>query len=164
MFIEWRRAQEKDMRIIFTLGYDSWGEGLTLEEHIEKCTHSPKYANGEWFVIEDTDNEQVVSALIAYDLHKEGEPIAKGLGTFATEPFTRKRGYGSKLVEQTIQRLEAEGCHHFFLYSDIDTVFYKQFGFEELPDKYQKYDDTRLMYYAGNDTLNLDTFTVPDYF
>lgn len=164
MFIEWRRAKEEDMRLIFTLGYNEWGEGLSLEEHIEKCMNSLKYENGEWFVIEDTDNDAVVSALIAYNLHKEGEPVVKGLGTFATEPFMRTKGYGSKLIEQTIERLEAERCHHFFLYSDIDTKFYKQFGFEELAEKYQKYDDTILMYYGGNDALDLDTFTIPDYF
>lgn len=164
MFIKWRRAEEKDMRRIFTLGYDQWGEGLTLEEHIDKCMHSPKYENGEWFVIEDTDNEEVVSALIAYDLHKEGEPVVKGLGTFATEPFTRRKGYGSKLIDQTLQGLEAEDCYHFFLFSDIDTEFYKQFGFKELPEKFQKYDDTVLMYYGMNDELDLETFTIPEYF
>lgn len=164
MFIEWRHAEEKDMRRIFTLGYDAWGEGLTLEEHIEKCMNSPKYEDGEWYVIVDTDIDQVVSALIAYDLHKPGEPIVKGLGTFATEPFTRKRGYGSKLIEQTIQELAGENCYHFFLYSDIDTSFYKQFGFTVLPDRFQKYDDTVLMYYGGNDELDLNTFTIPDYF
>ncbi len=162
--ITWRKAINADMNDIFSMGYDEWGDGNSLEEHIEKCLHSKKYEKGQWYVLEDTKGERIVSSLIAYDLHSKGDPAVKGLGTIATAPHARKKGYGSRLIKETMNGLKQEGCHHFFLFSDIDVRFYKRLGFVELPEKYQRYNDTVCMLYRGNDELHLEHFTVPNYF
>lgn len=162
--IRWRKAKEADMNELFSMGYDEWGEGNSLEEHINECRQSKKYEKGQWYVLEDTENERVVSSLIAYDLHSRGEPAVKGLGSIATAPEARKKGYGSMLIKETIKGLGEEGCHHFFLFSDIDVTFYMRLGFHELPEKYQRYKNTICMLYQGNDEFDLEHFAVPDYF
>lgn len=162
--ITWRKATIADMNDVFSMGYDEWGDGNTLENHIEKCYQSKKYEKGQWYVLEDTNDETVVSSLIAYDLHSKGEPVVKGLGTIATAPHARKKGYGSRLIKETIEGLKHEGCQYFFLFSDIDVAFYKRLGFVELPEKYQRYNDTVCMIYQGNDEFDLEAFVMPKYF
>ncbi|MGE6609340.1 GNAT family N-acetyltransferase [Peribacillus sp. NPDC076916] len=160
-----REATKEDMIMIYMMGFDFWGDDMPSEEYITMCEDSSKYKKGKWYVLEETDTEELLSSLIIYELNPSKELIVKGIGSIATPIHLRKNGYASLLVKETINKLEQEeNCNNFFLYSDIGTNFYKKLGFIVLPNESQKYEDSVCMYYSKESGLDSITYDIPSYF
>ncbi|MEH6944869.1 hypothetical protein [Bacillus sp. JJ722] len=43
-----RDATKDDMTNIYMMGYDVWGDNMTLEEYVTNCQESSKYKKGKW--------------------------------------------------------------------------------------------------------------------
>lgn len=124
-----RRAKPAEFEIIHRMGFDTWGEGRSLETYLAACRAAPKYAAGEWWVNE-SDDGFVESSLLLHEIPLPEGPPAAGLGSIATVPAFRGRGHGSRLIAAVIrQREAAAGTKVFFLFSDIAPAFYAKFGF-----------------------------------
>ncbi|WP_339271702.1 GNAT family N-acetyltransferase [Paenibacillus sp. FSL R5-0470] len=160
-----REATKEKMIEIYKMGYDVWGDNLPYEEYITMCQASKKYKKGKWYVLEATGTKQLLSSLTVYDLNLSDDQIVKGIGSFATPLYLRKKGYASLLVKETINKLEQEEkCNNFFLYSDIGIEFYKELGFSVLPNEFQKYKDSVCMYYSKENDIDSIVLDIPDYF
>lgn len=141
-----RKATSKDMRIVYMMGYDIWGNNMSPKEYLVMCQGSSKYKLGQWYVLEETDKKELLSSLIVYELTSFEEVSVKGIGSISTPAHLRQKGYATILVKETINELEKyENCNDFFLYSDIGSRFYKKMNFIEIPDSKQKYKDSICM-------------------
>ncbi|EQC43881.1 GNAT family N-acetyltransferase [Bacteriovorax sp. Seq25_V] len=148
-----RKAKEIEYQSIFLMGQDVWSDNMSETEYLETCFKSEKYKKGQWWILED--NGHIVSSLIVYKFKDQ----SFGIGSIATCPYERKKGYGSKLLTDVIGVYKISG-HPIFLYSDIDAPFYERFGFMTLPEKYQKYRKSVCMCFGEYD----DSFEPPAYF
>lgn len=153
-----RKAKSEDMNSIFMMGFDVWSDGMNEKKYLEICHQSKKYQRGQWWVLETGDT--LVCSLITYDL---GENRC-GIGSIATLNSQRCQGHASFLLAKVVADL-CNGFQTIFLYADISPTFYRQRGFKELPELFQKYKETRCMYYEklGNDFLH-HHFSPPPYF
>jgi predicted acetyltransferase len=158
-----RLAQPDDMRTAFLFAHAEWGEGRTAEEHVAHCFASPKYARGTWYVL--TRDALPVSTLIAY-WGAFGLPAqVVGIGSVATAPGERGKGYALRLVDAVVKELEE--ADSFFLYSDVPPQLYEKAGFHVLSREYQRYDRSIAMMRAGQKSVSeviTQGFRAPDYF
>lgn len=152
-----READEKELSDIFMLGFDTWAENLSKDKYISSCYSSEKYKRGSWRVL--VENEKIISALIVYRFNDKDY----GIGSLATMSNVRGNGYASKLLKGVIKELSVV-AKKVFLYSDIDTLFYKKFGFNEVSPDYQKYKNSICMELDFSDEEGSETYFIPDYF
>ena len=134
-----RNPHSNELDQIYEMGFDVWSGGSDREEYLESCRNSRKYQGGEWLVIE---KEQKLLCSLLVHRFDEGR---YGIGSIATVPEKRKKGYASVLITRAIERLEKEGAISIYLYSDINPKFYEKFGFVALSDEQQKYPDSICM-------------------
>ena len=156
-----RKAAAADMDDVYLMGYDVWGKGERIPEYLASCRRSLKYNQGEWFLLEDSGH-LAVSSLIVYRLTAE----SVGIGSIATTPEKRKRGFGAQLIRSTVESLDQRKMTAIFLFSDIAPKFYEQFGFKALPQEYQKHSGSVCMIRARSiDSFLRDPhFQLPAYF
>lgn len=142
------------------MGFDAWAEGKDFDAYLAECAASPKYARGRWLVL--SEGAELVSSLIVYDLGGD----AAGLGSIATAPERRGKGYASRLVGQAAEVIEAVGKSRIFLFCDIEPGFYERLGFLALPERFQRKQGSRCMVRTDDfDGLIADAgFAPPDYF
>lgn len=160
-----REATSPDMKVVYMMGYDVWGDNMTSEEYVTMCQDSTKYKKGKWYVLEETDTKELLSSLIVYKLNASEDLIVKGIGSISTPLHLRQKGYASILVKETISELEKnENCNIFFLYSDIESDFYKRLNFIEIPNSKQRYKDSVCMYYSKENNVDSISFEIPNYF
>jgi len=115
---------------IFLLGFDVWGDGATRRDYLNQCHASEKYRYGRWHVL--TLNKKIVSALIVYTSGFNLPTDAYGIGSLATAPDCRGRSYASELMRRTLMRLDGDSNQRLvYLFADIDSSFYRRFGFTE---------------------------------
>ncbi|XQY93858.1 GNAT family N-acetyltransferase [Metabacillus sp. HB246100] len=157
-----REAKIEDMHTIYMMGYDVWGGDLPVEDYIKECSQSIKYQKGNWFLLQDDVTGKILSSCVIYDLElKEMRVI--GIGSIATRPEDRRKGYASELVRGVIKEIEhMENCSTFFLYSDIETVFYEKLGFLRFP--VQNYLQSTCMYLSKDRHVNMESIEPPPYF
>ena len=146
------------MHTVYMMGFDVWAEGDSETRYLDVCRNAPKYKKGQWFVLEN-DEGKLVSSLICYRNVFGLAEGCVGIGSVATSPDQRKKGYAAILLKDIITRLR-ETTSHIFLYSDIAPAFYKKLGFQILNDDLQKHKPSLCMVY-GADLSNLN---VPSYF
>lgn len=91
-----RLAEPDELDIVYLMGFDVWGDGLSLDEYLSCCRSNGKYSKGTWYVL--VEKEQVVSALIVYSGTFGLQKGCFGLGSIATHPQLRHKGYASKLI------------------------------------------------------------------
>lgn len=155
--------QPEDMQTIYTMGYDAWGRGACIEDHLAHCATFEKYKTGRWFALKSDDAP--VCALLIHDAPAFNMPEnTAGIGTFATLPEQRGNGYGSKLIENVLATLKDEGIAAIFLFSDIDPRFYARFGFRPLPDALQVKEGSVCMMIDLQDAGYPFPGQAPDYF
>lgn len=158
-----RLAQKNDLPTIHTMAHDTWGEGLPMDEHVARCLASPKYKKGQWFVLEQ-DGELKCTLICYRDAFGLPENVI-GIGSVATMPIHRKKGFASKLLREVMdRRSEVDG---FFLFSEVDPTIYAKHGFVILPKEFQRYvAAVSMMRPAGKslDILLSCGFKSPDYF
>lgn len=155
-----REAREEELSDIFMMGFDTWGDGDTQDTHIKKCLENTKYDNGTWFVLEE--NKEAVSSLIVYKNAFNLPENCLGIGSVATPPKHRKKGYASALIREVLKVVKEHSTRGIYLFSDIDPLFYRKFGFEPIAAD-QSHQDTNCMVLVFNNSEDLSA-SVPDYF
>ena len=154
------KASTDEYEEIYMMGYDVWGDGATKIDYLNLCRDLSKYKKGQWYVLKDGD--LLLSSLIVYKLSEN----TFGIGSISTPIFLRKKGFASKLISQVIELLKNDfNAYAIFLYSDIEPEFYEKFGFEKLPQSYQRYKTTTCMV-RGHDLNRYfnHEFKAPEYF
>ncbi|SMQ78048.1 hypothetical protein SAMN05444673_3213 [Bacillus sp. OV166] len=160
-----REARSEDMKVVYMMGYDVWGENMLSKDYLTMCQDSSKYKRGKWYVLEETETKELLSSLIVYELNPSENLIVRGIGSIASPLHLRKKGYASLLINAVINGLEQkENCNNFFLYSEIGSDFYKKFNFIEIPASKQKYKDSICMYYSKENDIESISFNIPNYF
>jgi predicted acetyltransferase len=166
-----REAKEKDFEIIYMMGYDVLGDGLSKSDYLLTCKSSVKYANGKWYVLEN-DDKVLLSSLLIHNLNHlnygTGLEI-RGIGSIATQLHLRGQGYGSNIIEKTMLYINRDiPIDIWFLYSDIGTDFYNKHKFQELSNKFQKCTSSLLMANCQPNIWNINTnipqIEIPNYF
>jgi len=117
------------MDAIYTMGYDVWGDNQPEETYLKGCRASQKYKQGQWYYLEH--NNTVVSSLIVYTDCFGLQTNFAGIGSIATRPDARRKGFASALLENRLKFLADGGIEGVFIFSDIDTAFYQKHGFEK---------------------------------
>lgn len=123
-----RTPTVEEMDDVFMMGFDVWGEALSSSDYLNGCRNSSKYQKGHWHVL--VVNDEIVSSLITYKNEFGLPKKCYGIGSVATPPACRNKGYASALVSEVVQKLEVAGGRAIYLFSDIDTGFYEKLGFE----------------------------------
>ncbi|MGO1528761.1 MAG: GNAT family N-acetyltransferase [Senegalia sp. (in: firmicutes)] len=166
-----REAKQEDLDEIYMMGYDVWGDNSYISDYLNECRNSTKYAKGKWYVLEN-ESGNLLSSLLIHNLNNlnyDTNLEIRGIGSISTSPDFRRQGYGSALVEKTIEYINKNiSIDIWFLYSDIDVNFYNKLNFKGLPNEFQKYSSTILMANFKDNIWNIDTNTpniqTPDYF
>ena len=141
---EYRPARTGEMDVIYLMGIDAWAEGGDVGAYLEGCRQSIKYKSGQWVVL--TAEGRPVSSLLIHRFEPWGGYVVRGIGSVATEPSSRRRGYGQELVRRAIEDLSLRHrAAVFLLYSDIGEAFYERLRFFGLPDNYQRRAGSTLM-------------------
>ena len=150
-----RQANVSEFDVIYALGFDVWGEGLSFPDYLSLCRSSQKYQRGTWYVL--TQDEQIVAAAIIYGCGHFGLGVGcYGLGSLATSHLHRRQGYGAALTKAIGKMLlERPETKAIYLHSDIDRQFYQKLG-------YRRIGDSQCLYLAKEQQSMPDT--IPDYF
>lgn len=127
-----RTACRHELDIIYLMGFDVWGEGLSRDEYLAGCQSSKKYQSGAWYVL--VVDEKPVSSLIVYsDLFGLGQGCF-GIGSLATDPAMRGKGFGSQLLRGVTEMLlNAPNTVATFLHADIGHHYYERLGYRRIP-------------------------------
>lgn len=126
-----RQAKREEQQTIFMMGYDVWNEDLSEEDYLRKCMASPKYPQGTWYVLEDSTG--LVSSLIVYRAGFDLPAECWGVGSVATPPAMRGKGYAGQLLQHVIDLAAEESVRGIYLFSGIDPSYYARFGFVPVP-------------------------------
>ena len=148
------KASSRNFEEIYSMGYDSWGEGKSYSDYLKECSDSVKYKSGTWYILK-ADGE-IVSSCILYELGNN----TMGIGSLATKIDKRHLGYGTLLIQKIIAKKNEKS---FFLWSDIDPEYYKRMGFTLLSQKYQPYESSKLMHFSRT-PHSIDFQHLPKYF
>jgi len=144
-----------EMNSIYMMGFDVWSDGESVDDYLKGCNSSNKYKQGQWYCLERKN--EVVSSLISYDNCFGLAEKYYGLGSVATQPSQRGKGYASSLIQQYVDLLNADSAAGVFLFSDINPSIYAKLGFNLV----EGYEEQGLM------SLNLNGRMIikfPDYF
>ncbi len=167
-----RKATTEELDEIFVMGYDAWGGNLPLEMYLESCHASYKYRRGVFYVLE-TDDCGLAASCIVYPVSLFGGAAgecAVGVGSLATAKQLRNQGNASRLLEELIFLLEAEGVDAIFLHADIDPKMYERFGFNAVPKVFRKEpaaDSVPMLRLKGARAISAQVWAevlVPEYF
>lgn len=143
------------------MGFDAWSEGKSEKQYLGACQSSSKYRKGQWYVL--AHEKRLLSSLVLYQLPRN----AVGIGSIATPPEFRRRGYASQLISGIVSTLEASKTRRpIFLFADIAPEFYGRFGFVPLPIRYQTRPGSICMVHSANleQLLKDPGFVLPSYF
>lgn len=113
------------------MGYDAWSDGLSADNYLEQCLSSPKYSQGTWYVLED--GAGLVSSLIVYRAGFELPAGCWGIGSVATPPEQRRKGYAASLIQYVVELAGKEEVRGIYLFSGIGPEYYAGLGFELVP-------------------------------
>ncbi len=165
--MEYRPSREKEQDTIFMMGYDAWSEGQTVEEYLRRCRNSKKYKSGLWFVL--SEENTIFASLLIHSFGVWGTRVICGIGSVATQPELRRKGYGHLIVAEAVTDLiSRKDASIIFLYSDINPDFYARHGFVKLPVEYQTSRNSTLMalMLPGYDQSIIEEYRdrVPGYF
>ena len=122
-----RKAKSFELDTLYTMGFDVWGVGMSLEDYLHQCRASSKYQSGTWYVL--TEKDQLIASVIVYHSGFALQEGCLGIGSVATQPSRRREGYGATLIQ--LLALELRKTHHtLFLHSDIHPTYYQRLGFQ----------------------------------
>ncbi|UTM56216.1 GNAT family N-acetyltransferase [Photobacterium sp. CCB-ST2H9] len=149
-----RKATEKDLDMIYRMGYDTWGNRESWRSYLCQCRKSSKYQSGCWYVLVVED--RLVASLLVHADHFGLEMNCRGIGSVATFPEERGQGFASLLVDKVVRMLlMKEHIDTVLLHCDIDFRFYENLGFHRLLQSHCMYRTKLSKQYAG---------PIPDYF
>lgn len=126
-----RKASHHERDAIYWMGFDAWGGELAPTEYLASCQRSKKYQSGVWYLL--VADHQPVSSLIVYrDQFGLGQGCF-GIGSLATDPAMRGKGFGSHLLRGvTDMLLNDPDTAATFLHADIAHGFYERLGYRRL--------------------------------
>lgn len=135
--MQFRQASAFEMDQIYLMGFDVWSGGQSHAEYLTGCRCSGKYKSGKWYVLNDGD--MLLASCLVHSFPNWGERTVRGIGSIATAPEFRRKGYARSLLDWVVDNLvKNDRTELIFLYSDIDTQYYLKSSFRPLPPKYQK--------------------------
>jgi Predicted acetyltransferase involved in intracellular survival and related acetyltransferases len=129
--MEIRLAKSEEMDAIYMMGYDTWSDDASEQPYLEACRASKKHAIGKWYVL--SDGEKLISSLIVYEFGFGMPPGYCGIGSIATDPQMRRKGYANKLIAEVCSILRGR-CKGIYLHADINSLFYERLGFSVAAD------------------------------
>jgi N-acetylglutamate synthase-like GNAT family acetyltransferase len=103
---------------------------MSERRYLNECLSSSKYPQGQWYVMEA--GGKLLSSLIVYRTGFDLPPGCWGIGSVATPPAARRRGYAAGLVEHVIADARAREARGLYLFSGIGTDYYGKFGFQRV--------------------------------
>ena len=149
-----RTADTHELDDIYLMGFDVWGGSASVDEYLACCNKSNKYQKGTWYVL--IEHQKILSSLIVYQGVFGLEDGSCGLGSVATPPELRGKGYASKLINMIKNELLLNQNNMvLFLHSDIDKTFYRRLGFAAIEGSECMYCTTDGRVFKG---------VVPEYF
>ncbi|MFS1417834.1 GNAT family N-acetyltransferase [Vibrio splendidus] len=123
-----RTADAHELDYIYLMGFDVWGGSASVDEYLACCNKNDKYQKGTWYVL--IEHQKILSSLIVYQGVFGLVDGSCGLGSVATPPELRGKGYASKLINMIKNELlQNQNNTVLFLHSDIDKEFYRRLGF-----------------------------------
>lgn len=132
-----RSAAMSEMEAVYLMGKDAWGEGCAEAEYLRLCRESRKCRRGRWHVLTTADGG-LLCAAIAYRLPPLAGRLTLGLGSLATVPEARGRGYASLALNGLLAGYRRHcRAEVFLLFADIEWRFYQRLGFMPLPQSLQ---------------------------
>ena len=123
-----RPSKPAEMDYIYLMGKDVWGIDTNEQQYLEECRASEKYTLGQWYVLEH--NKQLVSSLIIYKNNFQLNQSFVGIGSVATMPSERNKGYAGALIQACIEKLIVQGYSGVYLFSETNSKIYNSCGFE----------------------------------
>jgi predicted acetyltransferase len=154
-----RKAKAEEYDQIYLMGYDTWSDGMSVEDYLSVCRSSSKYQSGEWYVL--VNENEILSSLITYNLAEN----QFGIGSIACPPFYRRKGFASRLIIAVLKELDFKYEYPtYFLYADINPEFYTKFGFTVIEPALQKNAPSICMVKPGKVLLELNEQIIPKYF
>ena len=130
--MNFRKAESQELDEIYQMGFDAWADEMTESEYMNACRASTKYKKGQFYVLPN-EKGSLVSSLVLYPF----TDVSYGLGSLATPPELRQRGYATQLMQVVLSELDRVQIHQVFLYADISPEFYERVGFRALPAHFQ---------------------------
>ncbi|ELM6622625.1 GNAT family N-acetyltransferase [Vibrio fluvialis] len=123
-----RKAKVDELDTIYAMGFDVWNGGLGFEQYLAGCRDSGKYRSGTWYVL--AQGEQIVASLIVYSRMFGLEDGCFGIGSLATLPEQRNKGYGAEIVNLVKAELfNNQQAKAIYLHCNIDHRYYEKLGF-----------------------------------
>lgn len=149
-----RKAEYADLEAVYLMGFDVWGDGLSRGDYLLNCRNSSKYKLGTWYLLEK--ERKPVASLIVYSGHFGLAENCYGIGSVATSPEERGKGFASFLIQAvTEELLYRDNGEVVFLHSDIGIEFYQKLGYVLIPPSNCLYRKSTQVKYDG---------PVPEYF
>jgi predicted GNAT family N-acyltransferase len=124
-----REAKKSEYPLIYEQGYREWAKGRTLQQYIKDNQKEEAY--GTRYVLIN-NQEEIAASLMMLRFHNH----LFGIGSIVVDSAFRKQGLGKRLIEESM-KLHPDAA--FILYSEIGASYYKQFGFQELAQQYQRF-------------------------
>ena len=155
-----RKAKQSEMNSIYMMGFDAWADGNSKEVYLNQCKDTPKYKQGNWYVLEN--NETILSSLIIYEKGFNLFDGSAGMGSIATNPTQRKKGYAAQLINLVCDIYKQKSYRGMYLFSDINPEYYQKLGFDFITIK-QPYKSTSCMVKALKNIEELKSHA-PTYF
>ncbi len=155
-----REGSQQERESFFMMGFDAWGGGKSEEEFLEALRPVQRYDLGTWYVLQGEDGP--VAALILYRSGLNLPAGCWGVGSVATWPEHRRRGYAAVLMQHVVALGEEEDARGIYLFSGVSPDYYRQFGFEFVSAA-QPEDQDPCMVLAYQDVEELSN-AVPDFF
>ena len=159
-----RKAKENELEEIYMFGFDVWGEGLDKQAYLRKCKEV-WYKDASWLALKDASG--LLSSLCTFDSPTFRLPAGSiGLGSLATKPEQRHKGYGKLILEHLLDYVDGRPrrIEAVFLYSEIDPAYYKAYGFMVLPEAYQQHKAPLMLRTKYKRYLSRKDFFPPEYF
>ena len=113
-----REGCPDDFEHIFMMGFDAWGQGMSEHRYLNECLSSAKYPRGRWYVMEA--GGELLSSLIVYRKGFDLPPGCWGIGSVATPPALRRRGYAGSLINHIISEARDSQARGLYLFTGID--------------------------------------------
>jgi GNAT superfamily N-acetyltransferase len=116
--------------------FEVWGDGLTFQqyrarEQILRETPHCRRAHRTWGLIKDGERVASCETFALPFVYRGLRYVAWTIASVYVPDEHRKLGYATRLFEELVVKAKAERISMLVLYSEIETKFYKQFGFIE---------------------------------
>jgi predicted GNAT family N-acyltransferase len=134
-----KEANDEELKFVYELGYKEWSKGKSFDEYVKD------HQKGTHYVLID-DIGEIYGSL---NVEQYDESIF-GLGNIVIKRGKRGLGLGKLIVQLAIEEVKkVNNDPSILLHSEIHPDFYKKFGFEILPEKFQTHKGIVSMLYSN---------------